>query len=300
MLSTNRFSRLTSSLALSLFALAVVANDVNAELIAVTSGPQVNFNSALYRLDIATGTATKIGETGLKHVTGIAVQPTTGLLFAHRHDRSTGVGELYRLDLQTAAPTLIGTTGIQVPDITFGPDGKLYGWMELGSANFFNTDVDDLVTFDLNTGAVTRVSDSGIFTNQTGLAFSPSGSLFLKSGDIDGSKPQADRVGHLYQINPLTGVGTSVIALDANPHNALEFDASGQAYTLSRGDTGTMLQSIDFTTGHVTDLNVFDVEGITAIAFVTAVPEPSSLVLMSTVSVGLLMFRRRRTSSVES
>ncbi|WP_186776485.1 PEP-CTERM sorting domain-containing protein [Rubripirellula reticaptiva] len=275
--------------------MTVVTSEVTAELIAVTGGPQVDYNSALYRLDIATGTATKIGETGLKHVTGIAVEPTTGLLFAHRNDDITGVGELYRLDLQTASPTLIGTTGVRVPDISFGPDGNLYGWMEFGSENFFKEEVDDLVTFDLNNGSVTRVGESGIFTNQTGLAFAPNGSLFLKSGDIDASKPQADRVGHLYQIDPVTGVGTSIIALDAQPHNGLDFDASGQAYTFSRGNSGTLLQTIDFTTGHVTDLDVFDVQGITAIAFVTAVPEPSSLILISTVSVGLVMFRRRRS-----
>ncbi|TWU59856.1 hypothetical protein Poly51_01290 [Rubripirellula tenax] len=275
--------------------LCLSLNGASAALIAVTGGPDVNFDSSLYLLDLDTGTSTKIGDTGLKHITAIAAHPKTGALFAHRNDRANGVGELYQLDPATAVPTFIGITGISSPSISFGPDDKLYGWMELGSQNVFSSDADDLVTFSLNDGHVTRVGESGINTNQTGMAFDRNGNLFVKSGDADASKPVEDRLGHLYQVNPTTGVGALINVLDANPHNGLDFDADNRAFTFSRGDTGTLLQSINFANGQVTDERLFSVRGITSIAFVTAVPESKSYSwMMLAIAIGWAYRRRRR------
>ena len=255
--------------------------------------------SILYEIDSTTGDATLIGDTGLANITGIAFQPNTGLLLAHQNNRLTDNGNLYRLDLTTAAATLIGSTGITASDIAFAADGSLFAWMELHDGTQFSSEIDDLVSIDLTTAAVTRIGEAGTFTNRTGLAFDSSGTLFLKSGDLDATDPTP--TGDLYTVNPITGAATALQALNGHPSNALAFDENDVAFTVQRRMGGAFLQTIDILTGEVTDIGQINASNpnISAIAFTAAaVPEPSTYGLFALL-VAVVLYRQRRSGGAK-
>ncbi|MFK8113540.1 MAG: hypothetical protein AB8B91_15145 [Rubripirellula sp.] len=278
-----------------------------ADLIAIT-GAGRGSPSILYKVDPVTGTAWEIGDTGLIDIKAIAVHPTTGVLFAHQNSPTTDAGNLYTLDFGRTFPATIGTTHlgethISTSDLTFSSDGTLYGWLE-----FHETEnlIDDLVTFSKTTGEFTLVSDSGQPTNQTGLAFDKTGKLHLKSGGAS----QTDGEPRLFEVSTSLGTATSGAAIiGGNPSNTLDFDENNVAYTVERRFerqpdmsqlyVGTFLQTIDISSGAVSDVAMIQTPGgggfsppISAIAFtsfsITAVPEPASLAWVMFASLVIL------------
>ena len=85
--------------------------------------------ASLYRLDPDTGAVIEvIGPTGFNHVTAISVHPTTGVLYGVTNGPTFGTGSLLEIDRSTGVATPVGPTGPhQIPDISFAPDGTLYG-----------------------------------------------------------------------------------------------------------------------------------------------------------------------------
>ena len=179
----------------------------------------------------------------------------------------------------------MGSTDNQVPDMTFSASGVLYAWSECQSSACTNND--DLYTINTSTGAATFVGESGISTSNRGLAFSPMGDLYLKSGS------------QLSILDPLTGQSISLGAtLDASTNNALAFNPSGVAYSISRTGATTRLVTLNLTTGTVTDIGDMGTGAIAALVFVdddiAAVPEPSAVVLQLTGVGAFVLFARRR------
>jgi DNA-binding beta-propeller fold protein YncE len=89
--------------------------------------------SSLVILNPATGAVSSVvGPIGFA-VTGLAVHPLTGLLYesTSRLDPSAA-SSLLLIDKTTGLGTMIGAYGVPggstMPDITFTPDGQLYGW----------------------------------------------------------------------------------------------------------------------------------------------------------------------------
>jgi len=148
------------------------------------TGAGGNGKGLLYTLDPATLATTLIGDTGLLWTTTLAVNPLTRKMYITSYDTDN----LYEVNPATAETTLIGALGDRaMPDITFGPDGTLYGW-----------DVNqDLLTIDISTGTATAIGEStiGAITWLTGVAFDD-GTLFVKMGNA------------MYTVNPATGIGT--------------------------------------------------------------------------------------------
>jgi Ca2+-binding RTX toxin-like protein len=186
------------------------------ELLFGADGAQGN-PSNLYRLDPGSGAVLQnVGPIGFP-ITGLAEDPSTGILYGStgRGPSSSGDGLLVRIDEQTGAGTLIGDLrpdpdNETAADITFTPDGTLFGWLEPNS--------DDLVTINKGTGAATIVGDSGISTEGTGLASDSAGTLFL----ADDSSP-------LWTINRTTGAATQVATLNASGDTpALAFNSQVQ------------------------------------------------------------------------
>ena len=106
--------------------------------------------SNLYSVDPATGAATSVGNTGYA-ITGLAQDPTTGVLYAVSNTKSP-IAPLTLLTLNpaTGAATPVGPLGPgehRIADITFDSLGRLYGWDEV--------DEDDLASIDKRTGTVT-------------------------------------------------------------------------------------------------------------------------------------------------
>ena len=104
--------------------------------------------SNLYILSPTTGAiVSNVGPIGFA-VTGLAVHPTTGVLYGPTGNQSpTAPGTLITIDKATGQGTVVGAFGIAsqtMADLTFTRDGTLYGWLVPG---------DDLHTIDVTTGA---------------------------------------------------------------------------------------------------------------------------------------------------
>jgi hypothetical protein len=208
--------------------------------------------STLYQINPSTGAViATIGATGQMRLTGLAMHPATGVLYAVESHRGSGK-KLHSLNKTTGMATEIGDTDSQIPDIAFDSSGTLFGWSEDG---------DDLVTINLTTGLATKVGESGIATRATGLAFNSADALFLFDGK------------NLRTLNPNTGLGTSFVFLGEVFNNSLAFNSTDVLYAIQRTGGTTLLKTVDVTTGAITDIGDIGVAKISAIAF-----EPGSLV----------------------
>lgn len=113
-------------------------------------------NGNLATVDVTTGTATLIGNSGIV-LTDIAFD-NNGQLYGISFD------ELYRVDRTTAALTAIGATGAAVNALTFGANGTLYA---AGGNQLF--------TLNTSTGLATDIGTTG---------FTSSGDLTFYNGDL--------------------------------------------------------------------------------------------------------------------
>lgn len=187
---------------LAVLALAGAAAPGHAARLLGADDDDVGGPSDLYVVDTATGGVTSIGPIGVS-LEGLAVHPTTRVVYGVTPSNGTDARSLYTIDTVTGDGTLVGPLGLasqSVADITFRADGTLFGWSE---------DSDDLVTIDLATGAATVVGNSGLPTSGSGLAFDAANVLFF-AGHFDGVGFDPD----LVTIDPTTGLlGTPIAPL---------------------------------------------------------------------------------------
>jgi len=257
----------------------------------VTSG---NGNlSSLYTVDPLTAQGTLIGQVLIDGVTpvvvtGLSMQPGTGILFGVTGSEYSPSRQLFTINTLTAYATVIGTIGTinseNASDISFAANGTLYGWTTRGGP---------LVGIDLTTAARTIIGSAMNGTAGNGLAFTPGGTLYL-AGPTTGS---------LYTVDITTGAITSVATLSNVPlnfgsnFNALASDANGLLYGTGRG-SGAQLVTINTTTGVITSIGVFNFGEADALTFGFApVPEPSTVALMLLGLLGAGVVRRRRAVS---
>lgn len=244
--------------------------------------------SSLYTIDTTTGTATLVGAIGFSHITGLSFDPTTGILYGHQSDLFGSNGtNLITINPVTGAGTLVGSTGIQVPDMSFRNDGTLFAWSESDN----DSQVDDLFSINKVTATATFVGESNTGTSNTGLAFRPDGTLFLKPSN------------QLFTLDPITGAATNVgsITVDTGEslNNALAFDSNSQGYSLNRLDGSSFLYSVDVGALTATEIGDMGVGNMAALAFGVAVPEPATVALISGVAlagvaVGYRKLRKHR------
>jgi hypothetical protein len=206
--------------------------------------------SILYKLDANTGAViSTVGATGYTHISAMAVHPLTGEIYAIANP-IYGVGNLIKIDPNTGAGTVVGSNSLQVPDMSFSPSGILYAWSEWnGSSN------DDLHIIDINTGAATLVGECGCSTTKTGLAFKPTGELFMKAANT------------IHQMNPDNGLMLSSVNLSTSTNNLLAFNTNNEGYTGTRNSGVFTLQKIDPATGKITTIGSNSIGSISAIAF---------------------------------
>lgn len=279
----------------------------SAALIAISRDEAAN-DSVLYQVDLNTGSATRLFGTGIEQITGIAFHPTTGVLYAHQNDRSFPLNsvpqsKLYRIDTASREATVIGSTEKNLTDLTFTPNGTLYGWAGGNNHDEKNEDgtstglLNDLVTINLVTGEISYVGDSGLdVTNRAGLASDTSGNLFLKVGAE--SSPATEN-GTIHSINVATGLATNPVTTGLAT-NSLAIDPdTGIAYTVNIvniGGTGSVLKTIDLTNGTLVSKPNTVQAKFTSLAFgnVTSVPEPSSLAMLCAASCVPLLVRMRK------
>jgi hypothetical protein len=144
----------------------------------------ISYAGTLFKIDVASGTTTVIGGTGLGSnrgsVTGAAYSGYDRTFYAVTSGEDfLARSKLYKVDLATAQATYVGAisvpgvAGITVTDIAVDAAGAMYGFDGLGKT---------LLAIDRTTGAANVVGDTGIVTSH------------IASLDFD------DRDGTLYMI----------------------------------------------------------------------------------------------------
>jgi hypothetical protein len=255
--------RLVATLALTVWTLTVPPASAQPPQILFGADGGSGKSSNLYTLSPTTGAiASTIGPIGFG-VTGLAVHPTTGVLYGSTANLSPSArGNLITIDRTTGQGTVVGPFGIPgqtMADLTFTSDGTLYGWLE-GSA-------DDLHTIDVTTGHATLVGDSGLSTFGSGLTANAANVIFFAGSGDDGALRTIDRTTGLpTTVATLTGTQGASVA-------ALAFDATGVLFgvALLGGPEPASLTTINIATGEVTVLGD-SVVGLDAIAFDAPVP----------------------------
>ncbi len=119
-------------------------------------------NGDLFKVDPGTGQLTQIGSPGIPRLSGLAVNPLTGQLWA-----ISQLNRLYKLDKTTGQATLVGNPGFsRTWDIAFDSQGRLFGLA--GSAN----QAPQLIQIDTTSGAGTLIGSTGML-GLKGLAIAP-------------------------------------------------------------------------------------------------------------------------------
>jgi hypothetical protein len=111
------------------------------------------FNDRLYKINPDTGSAQLVGPTGVE-ISGLAVDPLTGILYGTPCPFCGGVAGLYRINTLNGQTTLVGgTANIRFNGLAFDGDGTLYG---------VRNDTDSLHVINKNTGISTLVGPLGL------------------------------------------------------------------------------------------------------------------------------------------
>jgi hypothetical protein len=231
-----------------------------AQILYGANGNANNPATNLGTIDSATGVFTPIGPIGFA-VTGLAVHPTTGVLYGTTGAASPiSPNSLITINRTTGAGTLVGPHGPCTPagDITFRADGTLFAWCE---------GPDDLATINLATGVATLVGPSGIATFGEGIAFDNGGTLYFAGNGASGP---------LRSVNPGTGGPTIIAPVSGAPIPAGSIDAMAvdpvtnvlfAVNVVSAGlGSPANLVTIDKATGVVTNIGASSTD-LDAIAF---------------------------------
>lgn len=241
--------------------------------------------SQLYTVNPLTGATTLVGAIGFSHVTGLAIDPTSGQMYGCVSDIfGTGDVQLISINKNTGAGTLIGNTGHQIPDMSFRSDGQLFGWSEMDPSETF---VDVLVSINKFTGAATPIGTSTLGTANTGFGASPNGTLLLKNFDLS-----------MHSVNPITGETTFLTTLSGDGfslHNILLMQTDTQGFSVGRRAGTSFLYNIDLNTSTYTEIGDMGVSNISALALdIAPIPEPGTLVLLGLAGTGTVMVIKKR------
>ncbi|HTF86960.1 MAG TPA: hypothetical protein VK843_01030 [Planctomycetota bacterium] len=160
--------------------------------------------SALYTIDVDTGVATFVANTGLATVADLAFDPTSGLLYGLCRNTPT---QLYQIDPATGASVLIGDTGGTVRTaLICSATGQLYG-ADLGGV---------LYRVDKTTAAVSFIGGNGGLSVVEDATFNSAGELFFT--DFFGAIVKVDlTTGNNAPVGN-TGLGAGLLGIVEEPN----------------------------------------------------------------------------------
>jgi hypothetical protein len=255
-----------------------------ADFLVGADGQNGNPTTNLYLLDPATGArVATLGPIGFA-VASLAFDPLTGVLYGDTAPRGTSTRQLITINTNTGKGTLVGPLGVAMDGLAFDQSGTLYGWSGRISGS-------SLYTINLATGAATKVGTSGITNIGAALTADASGTLYLAAGGASGP---------LRTVNKTTGAVSTLSTLSGAPIGtgsikALAFNGTGTLFgvNLAEGGPGnpgapgnTFVVTINPTSGVINPRGP-SLPGLDAIAFVSVVPEPGSLMLIGFGALGL-------------
>lgn len=224
----------------------------------------------LFSINPETGRASLIGSTGVDTPVGLASDPYSGTVWGLNIEGDDEFDTLHTVDLQTGRFSLVGSLGLRIggtdAGLAYNPNSNLIYTTSTGT--------DSLYSIDPTTGQATEVGSTGI-VNPQGLAYDHVHDiLYAASGATTRT---------LYQVDPLSAASTRIGNLSpGSGQNGLAYDfvnevlyvnfsSRSELYTLNVNDATTTLVGDNFAPGG----------GIRGLAFVVAIPEPSSAFLTS-------------------
>jgi len=207
---------------------------------------------------------------------GIATQPLTNQLFGLTMIVSSPANTLLGINHESGMVTVIGATGLPSiieADLAFNPiDGMLYGIQDTGPGFTQN----NLFTINATTGAATIVGNTFVNGDLSSLAFDAFGTLYAIDSGTSGNSS-------LLTIDPITALVTSSIPLNTDLGSAVGMvfhPLTGEAYIADGGDDSPLgnFYTLNTISGDLTLIGSTNVTGgLSGLAFVTVVPEPSTL-----------------------
>lgn len=227
-------------------------------------------NNGLFRIDPATGAATKL--TSLSHNSSLV-----GATFLH--------GELYASDILAFNPTAFyGTLDENGQFSGIHDQGFDLNWHGLASSESLGVTWSIsqqnnrmLVQTDLN-GTITEIGPTGI--DGRGMAYDDTNGILYAVNFEDASLYTVDvGTGQSTRVGPL-GIPSDLIGL--------AYDESTQTLYLSEADVTDSLYTVDVTTGAATLIGASGFGYLDGLAWI---PEPASLALLA---IGALVAVRRR------
>ncbi len=283
------------------------AGQLRAELvIGVTSARNlISFDTATPGTIISSTAITGL-QDAFEAVNSIDFRPGTGIIYALGNAPGS-IYRLYTLNATTGVATKVGAdiTGLitgSFQGLDFNPVVDLLRITTDSDQNFrFNPNTGAMVAQDANLAYAAGDSGAGQNPNIVGSAYinnvpsSAATTLF----NIDSNRDVLTT-----QIPPNNGTLNTVGALGVDFQNFTGFDVSGATGTAFASTTNpgaptlSNLYTINLATGAASLVGQIGSNLVlNDIAIVSAVPEPSSLALLSIGSVAWLKFRRRRTNN---
>ena len=284
-----------------------------------TGGQTDGSNPRLYDVNPGTGALSNERRINVNFCVGIAAS-SDGRLYGltdsfGRINNTPGQGGkslLFSIDPGTGFATGIGRVdptgafGVNEGDLTFAPDGTLWGLSNRNGgagADLFRIDP----TTGLGSDFVTIPTANGDLTDASAMAFTPDGSLYVLDTVYPSAtiKPYGAR---LLKVNPLTGSSSLVYqsSILMGGTAGMAYDAGTGSLLLTDGDFGgtNRLYRFDFASPGFTDLGAITTVGGTqaymgglaglATPFAAPVPEPASLAVLGLGALACLRRRRER------
>lgn len=215
----------------------------------------------LISVDPGTGAGAVIGSMGAGVVPALAVDPTTGIMYA---GQGGGAPNLYTVDPATGSATFVGDSGLgnsAIGGMDFRSDGVLFAAVNIVGDG--GTGSDHLATIDTSTGVATIVGPFGSCMVRACTIEGIEGIAFDLTGTLWGSLSARGAAGSqgLYAIDTSTGAATFlepiVDAGGAAPSGgvvSLQFGCDGTLYggtatAIGEAGDGGRLITIDPATG---------------------------------------------------